>query len=108
MSGEWDKLSLMPGKNLIMLGEERIYVPTQYRKKLIETLHVNTHRRCDTLLATLRPHFFWPNMRRMIKDLSEKCQTCLAFSPAKERAKPAGLEINFGTLPHGLARDGLF
>ena len=98
MSGEWDKLSLMPGKNLIMLSEERILVPTPYRKKLIETLHANTHRKCDTLFTTLRAHFFWANMRKMIKDLSEKCQTCLAFSPAKERAKPAGLEIKFETL----------
>merc|ERR1712074_403650 len=51
MSGEWDRLSLMPGKNLIMLDEERIFVPKLYRKILIETLHQNMHRKCDTLLT---------------------------------------------------------
>ena len=73
-------------------------MPKIYRKKLIETLHQNTHRKCDTLFTTLRAHFHWPKMRKMIKELSENCHTCLAFAPSKERAKPAGLEVKFDTL----------
>ena len=98
MSGEWDRLNLMPRKNIIMLEQDWIFVPKLYRKKLIENLHANTHRKCDTMWATLRSHFHWPRMKKMIKELSESCQTCLAFEPCKDRAKPAGMEVKFDTL----------
>ena len=32
MSSEWDKLNLMPGKDIIMLDYDRIFVPKSFRK----------------------------------------------------------------------------
>ena len=48
--------------------------------------------------ATLRNYFYWPRMKKMLKEMADSCTTCLAFEPEKEKAKPAGLGVNLENL----------
>ena len=98
MRGEWKGLSVMPGRDLIILDKKQIYVPAAAREGLVKVLHDSTHRKNNTLHATLRRYYTWPGMRKKIQELTSPCKICLPFEPAKEWAKPCGLPISLDKL----------
>ena len=69
----FEKLSKKWG---LTFNEDRIIIPTELRKKLLDTLHFR-HAGSTKMLAESKI-FWWPNMCKEIEDKTKNCVACMA------------------------------
>ena len=60
----------------LIFNDDRIIVPTELRKKLLETLHFG--RAGYTKIAAEVKIFWWPNMQKEIEEKTKNCVACMA------------------------------
>ena len=60
----------------LTFNEDRIIIPTELRKKLLDTLHFG-HAGSTKMLAESKI-FWWPNMCKEIEDKTKNCVACMA------------------------------
>ena len=60
----------------VTFNDDRIIVPTELRKKLLETLHFG--HAGYTKMAAEAKIFWWPNMQEEIKEKTNNCVACMA------------------------------
>ena len=77
----------------LTFNEDRIIVPTELRKKLLDTLHFG-HAGSTKMLAESKI-FWWPNMCREIEVRTKKCVACMASGKNLNYQIPKN---NFGKL----------
>ena len=66
-------LSLMD--SLILLGEDRIVVPSSLREKFLTALHY-THQGITKTLARARSCAYWPGLTHDVVKLCRECEIC--------------------------------
>jgi len=60
------------------VGDRRqLYVPTKSRPALLEAAHAVAHQSSEKMLATLQERYWWPTIRRDIKQYVSTCTECL-------------------------------
>ena len=69
----FDKLNNKWG---LTFNDDRIVVPTELRKKLLDTLHFG-HAGANKLTAEAKI-FWWPNMQKEIEDKTKNCVACMS------------------------------
>ena len=60
----------------LTFNDDRIIVPTELRKKLLETLHFG--HAGYTEMAAEAKIFWWPNMQKEIEEKTKNCVACMA------------------------------
>ena len=78
MGGEWSKLEVLQGTNLLVLDGQRIYLPEECRQEVIETIHTS-HGKAPMMGTTIRELYFWPRQRQQLQEHAENCDICLEF-----------------------------
>ena len=78
-------------------GLSRIYPPTAYREKIIESLHVGI-RKEDSMSIRCRLHYYWPKMRAQLHQHVKECKACHELQPSKPEAQMTGLGIPLSSL----------
>ena len=66
--------------------KRQIIVPTELRKKLLDTLHFG-HAGTTKMTAEAKI-FWWPNINKVIEDKVKNCKTCLASGKNLKYQKP--------------------
>ena len=69
----FEKLSNMWG---LTFNDDRIVVPNELRKKLMETLHFG--HAGYTKMTSEAKIFWWPNMQKEIEEKAKNCVACMA------------------------------
>ena len=77
----------------LTFNEDRIIIPTELRKKLLDTLHFG-HAGSTKMLAESKI-FWWPNMCKEIEDKTKNCVACMASGKNLNYQLPKN---NFGKL----------
>ena len=72
-------------------------MPKDYREKDIKDLH-QSGRKAAVMIATLRLHYTWPNIRADIMKVISSCQACEQMMPEKSAAKGGGLPVSVNNL----------
>ena len=67
----------------LTFNEDRIFVTTELRKKLLDTLHFG-HAGSTKMLAESNM-FWWPNICREIEDKTENCVACMASANSRPK-----------------------
>merc|ERR1712112_339076 len=84
MGGEYSRLRVIPGRDIIVLAEKKntlkIFPPKSTREGILQKLH-KSGKKSDTMTFNCRMRYTWPGMRQQIKSHVEGCSTCLLFSP---------------------------
>ncbi len=85
----WDSLSLMQTEKgyLLLIDNDRILVPSKARQGLMKALH-GGHLGADKMNNTARSRYWWPDIRKDIKDYGDNCLTCVKFKPQCKREEP--------------------
>ena len=63
-------------KSGLTFNDDRIIVPTELRKKLLDTLHFG-HAGATKMTAEAKI-FWWPNMQKEIEDKAKNCVACMS------------------------------
>lgn len=74
-----DELSVQDG---MVFRKDRILIPHNLRKRLIEKCHVS-HNGSEATLKLARANLFWPGMSSQIKDTVKSCPTCAKFASSQ-------------------------
>ena len=61
----------------LTFNDDRIVVPTELRKKLLNTLHFG-HAGATKMTADVKI-FWWPNMLKEIEDKTKNCVACMSL-----------------------------
>ena len=67
-------------QNGLLFKGERIIVPSQLRKEMMEKIH-SSHLGIEGCLRRAREVFYWPRMNAELKDFILKCDVCNSFKP---------------------------
>ena len=86
MGGEWSKMEVLQGTNLLVLDGQRIYLPEGCRAEVIKVMHTS-HAKAPMMGATIREMYFWPHQRKELQEHAENCDICQDFRRAKARAQ---------------------
>ena len=101
MGGEYTRLRLLPGKDIIILVEDknliRIFPPKSARPQLISRLH-SSGKKADTIIFNARRMYVWPKLRLDVQEHVESCSTCLLYSPSKLAEAKQGLSTKLSSL----------
>ena len=64
------------GEELICLNR-KIFVPTSLRRRVVEWYHTYLlHPGESRTEGTIMQYLYWPNIRKTVKDIVSKCETC--------------------------------
>jgi hypothetical protein len=66
-------------------GNSQLFVPKCKRQTLIETAHETSHQSADKLYAAPRQRYWWPSMRRDIKQYCAACIKCIQGRPSPSK-----------------------
>ncbi|XP_058811065.1 uncharacterized protein K02A2.6-like [Topomyia yanbarensis] len=74
-----DELSTQNG---IIFRNDRILVPHNLRRKLIDSCHIS-HNGIESALKLARANLFWPGMTSQITDVVKECPICAKYSASQ-------------------------
>ena len=77
----------------LTFNDDRIVVPAELRKKLLDTLHFG--RAGTTKMSAEAKIFWWPNMQKEIEDKTKNCVACMSSGKNLKYQLP---KQNFGKL----------
>ena len=79
----WKNLSIHP-TGLILLNNERICVPSNYREVLLKELH-SPHCGQTKTQSRARRDYWWPHFDQQIQTAVRKCTACIPFLPSQQQ-----------------------
>ena len=74
---------------------EQIVVPTRYRTELLCTAHeapMAGHLRITKMYEKLTRHFYWPGIKRDVKEFCRSCKICQQVGKPNQNIPPAPLQ----------------
>ena len=72
-----------PGRQAVLLDNDRLVVPANYTGRLLAYLHL-AHSGCPKTKAAAT-HYFWPGMAQDIDNMVKTCRTCIAMAPSQPK-----------------------
>ena len=80
----WDELTLVDDEpdTIMIMGNLRLVVPEECRKRILRALHI-PHAGVKKTLEMAKERYFWPRMRTEIEELVGSCETCTKRHPSK-------------------------
>ena len=69
-------------KEVIIRDRIEIFIPTKFRKELLEELH-STHLSTDPMKRLACGKFWWPKINKEIEDIYSQCKPCRTEAIAK-------------------------
>ena len=85
---KWSNLRILKttGGNLVNM-DNLLVPPESERPDLIARSH-QSHMNFETIYATQRKHWWWPELKKEIREEWEKCEDCLRCKKSKTQAPP--------------------
>ena len=80
----WGRLST--SNDLIVLDATRIFVPPQERANILKTLHIS-HCGYGKTYALAKQLYYWPNLKRDIMGVVDRCQACQRIRQSRQAEK---------------------
>ena len=88
-SGFKEELSESEG---ILFKGERIIVPKQMQKDMLQRIHQG-HLGRDKCLTTAKEVLFWPGMSKQIIDMVSRCETCNEYQKSQQKEPMIGHDV---------------
>ena len=84
LSSVWSQLSINDSLGLIIVDNQRIFVPKSQRQNILEKLHL---AHCGTTKTTWRAKdlYYWRGMSTEIKLMVQNCEACRPFLPSQSQ-----------------------
>ena len=84
LSSVWSQLSINDSLGLIIVDNQRIFVPKSQRQNILEKLHL---AHCGTAKTTWRAKdlYYWRGMSTEIKLMVQNCEACRPFLPSQSQ-----------------------
>ena len=96
----WSLRSRLRLQDGFLLYDEKYFIPTTLRKKLITASHYG-HQGVELTVSKLSESYFWPGLRRDVKEFIGSCRICSLVRPTYINAhlKPFLLVLLYSLLP---------
>uniref|UniRef100_A0A0A9Y5C8 RNA-directed DNA polymerase n=1 Tax=Lygus hesperus TaxID=30085 RepID=A0A0A9Y5C8_LYGHE len=76
---------LISNENGILLLQDKIIVPTDLRRLILEEIHCDGHLGEDKCKAKARQRFYWPGMSSDIQNYIKSCSECIKYHRSNQR-----------------------